>query len=56
MKSKVPKIDSWGTPSLLFPILKKISVMILFQFFVFCQMGSERVSYCSLNAIIMSLC
>jgi hypothetical protein len=38
---------------LLLPILRKIFVMILFQFFVFYQTGSEPVSYFSLNAIII---
>jgi hypothetical protein len=35
-KSKGPKIDPWGTPWFTIPHLKKISIMILFQFLVFC--------------------
>jgi hypothetical protein len=34
--------------------LRKISQIIVFQFlFPVCQIGSEPVSYCSLNAVIM---
>jgi hypothetical protein len=32
MKSKGPKIDHWELHVLLFPILRKVSVMSLFQF------------------------
>jgi hypothetical protein len=53
-KSKGYEIDPGELHVLLFPILRKISQMILFQFFVsICQMGSEPVSYCTLNALIM---
>jgi hypothetical protein len=54
MKSKGPQIDFWELHVSLFPILRKISQIILFQFFFsICQTESEPVSYCSLNAIIM---
>jgi hypothetical protein len=45
MKSKSLETDPLGTPCFTVPILRKISVMILFQLFIFCQTGSEPVGY-----------
>jgi hypothetical protein len=39
-KSKALKLTLGELYILLFSILRKISVIILFQFFVFCQIGS----------------
>jgi hypothetical protein len=51
------KSDPLGLHVLLFPILRKISQIISFHFsFSICQIGSEAVSYCSLNVILMYLC
>jgi hypothetical protein len=53
MKSKVPKIDPLGTPCCTVPHFEENFSNDFYQFFVFCLSGSEPVSYCSLNVIIM---
>jgi hypothetical protein len=54
-KSKGPKIDPWGTPCFTvthFEVTFSNDFISGFLFSV-CQIGSEPVSCCSLNAIIM---
>jgi hypothetical protein len=55
MKSKGPKIDPWGNPCFTLPHFEVTFSNYLTSGFLFpvCQTGSEAVSCCSLNAIIM---
>jgi hypothetical protein len=52
-EAKAPKLTPGELNVLLFPIVRIISQMILFQFLVLYLSGSKPISYCSLNAIIM---
>jgi hypothetical protein len=51
-KSKGPKIDPWGTPSFIVPHFEG-NFCNYFILVFFCHIGSEPVSYCSLNVTIM---
>jgi hypothetical protein len=55
MNSKDPKIDLWGTPCFTVPHFEENFCNYFISVFLFslCQIGSEAVRYCSLNAIIM---
>jgi hypothetical protein len=54
-KSKGPKIDPWGPPCFTVPHFEENFSIYFISAFLFsiCQIGSETVSYCSMNAIIM---
>jgi len=55
MKSKGPKIDPWGTSCFTVLHFEKNFSNDFISVFLFSirQIGSEAVSYCSLNTIIM---
>jgi hypothetical protein len=52
MKSKGPKIDPWGTPYFTVPHFGEnfSNDFVYVSLFSTCQIGSEPVSYCFLNA------
>jgi hypothetical protein len=53
-ESKFPKIDPWGTPCFTVPHFEEnFSNNFICFLFCICQIGSEPVSYCYLNPIIM---